>query len=107
MIEDNRDDTAWDALCRQCGRCCLEKLEDGRGKIIYTREACPYLDRQTNRCTIFPQRFELNPHCVRLTAELVPQLHWLPPDCGYRPAPERFTRKSGRRRGKRGRGAES
>jgi len=93
----------WDALCKQCGRCCHEKLEDGRGKIIYTQEACQYLDRLTNRCTIFPQRFELNPHCVQLTPELVSELHWLPPDCAYRPAPARFTRKTNRRRGKRSR----
>src|SRR5450631_3548644 len=100
-MTDTIDEKSWETLCKQCGRCCLEKLEDGRGKIIYTREACQYLDRVTLRCMIYERRTEINPLCVQLTPELVPELHWLPPDCGYRPAPARFTRKSSRKRKKR------
>ena len=104
MIENNNDDNQWDSLCNQCGRCCFEKLEDARGKIIYTQTACRYLDVITRRCKIFERRFEINPNCVKLTAELVPQLQWLPPDCGYRPEQVKFTRKENRDRKKRGRG---
>ncbi len=102
MSDHGTDAAGWDGLCRQCGLCCFEKLEDGRGKIIYTGTACRYLDVITRRCKIFERRFEINPHCVKLTEELVPQLNWLPPDCGYRPPPEKFTRKSCRERRKRG-----
>lgn len=101
MSDVHDDSVQWDALCKQCGRCCFEKLEDSRGKIIYTQTACRYLDVITRHCKIFDRRFEINPHCVKLTAELVPSLHWLPPDCGYRPEPARFTRKSNRNRKKR------
>ena len=94
---------SWDAHCKQCGRCCYENLEDGRGKIIYTQSACHYLNPLTNTCTIFAHRFELNPHCVQLTPELVPLLHWLPAECGYRPSPSKFTRKTNRERRKRSR----
>lgn len=104
MIDTSDDDQQWDSLCKQCGRCCFEKLEDSRGRIIYTQTACRYLDVITRRCKIFQRRFEINPHCVKLTPELVPQLHWLPPDCGYCQKPEKFTRKTSRDRRKRGRG---
>jgi len=106
MMKDDavQADAGWDSLCNQCGRCCFEKLEDSRGRIIYLETACRYLDVVTRRCKIFERRFQINPHCVQLTEELVPQLNWLPSDCGYRPPPARFTRKSGEGRKKRGRG---
>jgi hypothetical protein len=94
------DDAHWDSLCKQCGRCCFDKLEDGRGRIIYTQTACRYLDVATRRCKIFNRRFEINPHCMKLTPELVPTLRWLPPDCGYRPPAPKFTRKTCRTRRK-------
>lgn len=103
MSDHRWDDESWDSRCRQCGRCCFEKLEDSRGKIIYTQTACRYLDVISRRCKIFERRFEINPRCVKLTPELVPRLRWLPPDCGYRPQPEKFTRKTNRNRKPRGR----
>jgi len=104
MTDITCDSPEWDSLCRQCGRCCFEKLEDGRGKIIYTQTACRYLDVISRRCKIFERRFEINPLCIKLTPELVPRLHWLPPDCGYRPPPEKYTRKGEREKKRRGRG---
>ena len=98
--ENTNDDVQWDNLCKQCGRCCLDKLEDGRGKIIYTGDSCRYLDIVTRRCKIFERRFEINPHCMKLTPELVETLHWLPRDCAYRPPAPKFTRKESRSRRK-------
>jgi uncharacterized cysteine cluster protein YcgN (CxxCxxCC family) len=100
MNDNTTEDARWDELCKRCGRCCFEKLEDGRGKIIYTQTACRYLDVESRRCKIFERRFEINPSCVKLTPELVPALHWLPSDCGYRPPTAKFTRKTSRSRGK-------
>jgi uncharacterized protein len=85
MTENSTADTPWDALCKQCGRCCFDKWEDERGKITYTDIACRYLDVASRRCKIFEQRFTINPGCIKLTPELVQTLRWLPPDCGYRP----------------------
>ena len=104
MGEQDNDDSRWESLCNQCGRCCFEKLEDERGNIIYTRIPCEYLDLESSRCSIYEQRFTINPICVKLTPQLVPNLRWLPPDCGYRPVPARFTRKTNREREKRSRG---
>jgi len=73
----------WETLCRGCGECCFEKIEDERGTIFYTMKACRYLDVDTRQCRIYHNRFTINPECVKLTAELVPTLRWLPRDCGY------------------------
>jgi len=86
MTDAFNNDDYWDSLCRQCGLCCFEKLEDERGTIFYTQTPCRYLDVTTRRCKVFERRFEINPSCVKLTPELVSTLRWLPGDCGYRQA---------------------
>lgn len=73
----------WEELCRGCGSCCFEKIEDERGTIFYTQTPCRYLDVVTRQCRIYENRFVINPECVKLTPELVPTLRWLPRDCGY------------------------
>jgi uncharacterized cysteine cluster protein YcgN (CxxCxxCC family) len=73
----------WETLCRGCGSCCFEKIEDERGTIFYTQTPCRYLDVVTRQCRIYDNRFIINPECVKLTAELVPTLRWLPRECGY------------------------
>lgn len=73
----------WEILCKACGSCCFEKIENERGTIFYTQTPCRYLDVVTRRCRIYDNRFAINPECVKLTPELVPSLHWLPRDCGY------------------------
>ena len=105
MTDVFNNDNHWDGLCKQCGFCCFEKLEDERGTIFYTQTPCRYLDVTTRRCKVFERRFEINPSCVKLTPELVPTLRWLPVDCGYRQAaaaalPPMEPRRSRRRRGK-------
>jgi uncharacterized cysteine cluster protein YcgN (CxxCxxCC family) len=86
MKECFNDEAQWDSLCKQCGRCCFEKIEDERGNIFYTQTPCRYLDVVSRRCKIFERRFTINPGCVKLTPELVPTLRWLPRDCGYHQA---------------------
>jgi uncharacterized cysteine cluster protein YcgN (CxxCxxCC family) len=75
---------AWDSLCRRCGSCCFEKIEDDRGTIFYTQTPCRYLDVVTRECRVFENRFSTHSECMQLTPELVETLRWLPPDCGYR-----------------------
>ena len=84
MADLSAEDSGWDSLCNQCGRCCFEKIEDDRGNIFYTQTACRFLDVVSRRCKIFERRFEICPSCVQLTPELVKTLRWLPGDCGYR-----------------------
>lgn len=98
MIRDACDDAAWDALCKGCGLCCFEKLEDEHGRITYTQIPCRYLDVVTRRCRIFARRLEINPSCIKLTAAMVPKLHWLPMHCGYRGDLSEVPKKKSRRR---------
>lgn len=86
MIDHTLDSQTWDALCRQCGRCCFEKLEDERGRVTYTTTACRYLDLDSRTCKVFENRARINPECIALTPALVCTLDWLPDDCGYRQA---------------------
>jgi uncharacterized cysteine cluster protein YcgN (CxxCxxCC family) len=46
-------------------------------------KSCRYLDVETRQCRIYHNRFTINPECVKLTPELVPDLRWLPRECGY------------------------
>jgi uncharacterized cysteine cluster protein YcgN (CxxCxxCC family) len=75
----------WESLCDGCGRCCLNKLEDwDTGEIAWTDVACRLLDRESCRCSDYPNRFATVPDCLKLTPEAVGELAWLPPSCAYR-----------------------
>jgi uncharacterized cysteine cluster protein YcgN (CxxCxxCC family) len=75
----------WEALCDGCGRCCLHKLlDEDSGELFYTRIRCRYLDAQSCRCSDYPNRLQLAADCVRLDAQSVEAMAWLPPTCAYR-----------------------
>ena len=69
----------WEALCDQCGRCCLHKLRDDEtDEVYYTSVACRLLDVQTCQCTDYVHRLRCVRDCVTLTADMIPKLDWLP-----------------------------
>ena len=75
----------WEALCDGCGKCCLHKLEDEVTLELYpTNVACRLLDRSTCRCTNYKLRRVFVPDCVRLDADSLPGIDWLPSTCAYR-----------------------
>ena len=75
----------WEALCDGCGKCCLNKLEDwDTGEIAWTNIGCTLLDGESCRCRDYPNRQATVPDCLQLTPEMVAELAWLPPTCGYR-----------------------
>jgi hypothetical protein len=86
MLHDMSDNANWETICRQCGLCCFEKIEDDDGTIFYTATPCRYLDVVSRECNIYERRFEINPECIKLTEKLVRELRWLHDDCGYRQA---------------------
>ena len=75
----------WESLCDGCAQCCLVKLEDDEnGEVFYTDVACYLLDQQGCTCSDYQQRCVLVPDCVKLTADNLEDLHWMPDDCAYR-----------------------
>ncbi|MFT9015864.1 MAG: YcgN family cysteine cluster protein [Acetobacter sp.] len=75
----------WESLCDGCGRCCLHKLrDDDTEELHYTSVACRLLDVRTCQCTDYPNRLRKVQDCITLTASMIPELDWLPPDCAYR-----------------------
>ena len=75
----------WEALCDGCGRCCLVKLEDeDTGAIHFTDVACKLFDSGACRCRDYARRSRIVTDCIRLTAENVETIPWLPPTCAYR-----------------------
>ncbi len=81
------DDQEWEALCDGCGLCCYRKILDGYGKherIYFTRIACNQLNLKNGKCRNYPQRFELEQDCTKLTKQNLPDFSWLPKTCAYR-----------------------
>jgi len=74
----------WDSYCHQCGLCCFEKIlqEDGSWLIDLSRP-CSWLDVETRLCTVYENRFEVNPRCRRITVPRALFAAYLPPSCGY------------------------
>ncbi|HTP64661.1 MAG TPA: YcgN family cysteine cluster protein [Geobacteraceae bacterium] len=82
-IDINKEEE-WEAICKKCGLCCFEKIEQENGAIFFTQTPCRYLDIVTRKCKIYDRRFDINPECVKLTPELVKRINWLHDGCGYR-----------------------
>ena len=80
----NIEEGDWEGRCKRCGLCCFDKIEDERGNIFYTQTPCRYFDVVSRECSIYDNRFEIEPTCIKLTPEVVPTLRWLHAECGYR-----------------------
>ncbi len=86
MLHPMNDTGDWETICKQCGLCCFEKIEEEDGTIFHTAIPCRYLDVVSRECRIYERRFEINPECIKLTEKLVRELRWLHDKCGYRQA---------------------
>lgn len=73
-------DDAHEAKCRRCAACCYEKYVMD-GWVFTTNIPCPYLDAETNLCTIYADRHRLNPQCLDVPTGI--QLGVFPSDCPY------------------------
>lgn len=80
---------AWESICTHCGHCCFERryarTPEGETRIeVDFDEPCPYLDLETRLCTVYDERFAINPRCHRMTLRQAVFADHLPPTCGYR-----------------------
>jgi hypothetical protein len=67
----------WDDMCDGCAKCCEFK---GTGGI-----ACPGLDTETNRCTVYEKRLRTHT-CLKVDPDNTMELHErgiLPDTCAY------------------------
>lgn len=75
----------WESLCDNCGKCCLNKLEDAdTGKIFFTSAVCKLYDLKKCRCSRYPDRFRLAPRCLDVKQLDFSNYSWLPASCAYR-----------------------
>lgn len=77
---EDANDAEYEGLCRQCGVCCHEKVRFG-DQVVITDIPCPFLDTETNLCTVYPERFTKQPRCS--SAEDSAKANALPEDCPY------------------------
>ncbi len=75
----------WEALCDNCGKCCLFKLEDiDTGEIHYTNVSCKLLCSKTAMCQNYKNRKKLVKDCVKLSYQNIEVLNWMPVTCSYK-----------------------
>lgn len=76
----------WEALCDNCGKCCLLKLEDeDTGGTYYTDVACHLFDASSCRCSKYAERARLVSGCVQLSPDTIADAApWMPGTCAYR-----------------------
>lgn len=75
----------WEALCDNCGKCCVISIEDtDSGQLFLTDVSCKLFDTHACGCGDYVNRKSKVPDCVKLTPKNVPKLDWLPRTCAYR-----------------------
>ena len=75
----------WEALCDNCGLCCLHSVQDGKtGKIKLLGVACRFLDSSTCNCLVYKDRFKIKADCERLSPDKIRRIIRLPYTCAYR-----------------------
>lgn len=75
----------WESLCDNCGKCCLNKLEDeDSGEIYYTSVVCDLINLDTCLCNHYSERCTLVPECLDLKQHDFSEYTWLPSTCAYR-----------------------
>ena len=78
----------WDAVCKQCGICCLDKFEytfdDSLGgrKTIYLKQCCEKFDTKTCKCSIYKDRLKRK-DCAKVNMDIILSGKLLPSSCGY------------------------
>jgi len=84
LVDLNKSE--WEALCDNCGRCCLLKIEDeDTQEIEFTNIACRLFDGVNCNCGQYALRKQMVKDCVVLTPENIERhAYWMPITCAYR-----------------------
>lgn len=73
----------WDDICSQCGLCCYHKYSNNGNIEINLAAPCRYLDTKTNKCTVYENRFIVEPKCKKVNLFRVLFSPYLPSTCSY------------------------
>ena len=73
----------WEGLCNGCGLCCYEKEFNEDLIFINMEKPCKFLDTCSNKCSIYSERFKINPHCKKVNLFQALFNPYLPGSCGY------------------------
>jgi len=74
----------WESLCRNCGKCCFDKVVNGNGALVINYDKpCEYLNYigKKSSCSIYDTRFNTCKQCNTVPEAI--QKHYLPADCPY------------------------
>jgi uncharacterized protein len=71
----------WESLCLQCGKCCYAKYHLGILVIVDPEKPCKYLDN--NKCSVYNERFKVNPSCKKVLSYALFVNGILPRECRY------------------------
>ena len=75
----------WEALCDNCGKCCVIKLQNEKNnEVFYTNISCKLLNTENCKCMNYSNRKKIVPDCVKLTPKNLSQLNWMPNTCAYK-----------------------
>ncbi len=75
----------FEALCDNCARCCLIKLEDEEtGKIYPSNVHCKLLNIDNCQCIDYENRHKIVADCIKLNVDNILSLSWIPKSCAYR-----------------------
>ncbi len=77
---DTLPESEKEALCRQCGKCCYEKLIIA-GQVFFTSQSCRFLDTKSQQCTVYGSRHAEQWNCGNLKSII--KFRGLPEDCPY------------------------
>jgi len=66
--------------CKKCGRCCYFKTTVN-GVRVFTNKSCLYLNRDTNLCTVYPNRFRAGVGCLPIKEAI--ENFGVPKDCAF------------------------
>lgn len=67
--------------CKQKGLCCSFSILESETMWLLPNYTCKYLDHNTNLCTIFSNRFKVNPECGSM--EVMQDWGGMPDKCNY------------------------
>ena len=72
----------WEDICLRCGLCCHEKAVDDEFLYIMD-ETCEFYNEETGLCSVYDERFDKCPRCMKVTPLRAMTAPYLPETCGY------------------------